>query len=130
MKKRLISKLLAVTLLAGCTFPNVVAPYKLDIPQGNIVTADQVAKLKIGMTRSQVRFVIGTPLLTDPFHVDRWDYIYTDARNGKLQQKKTFTVYFENDRLTRFEGETLPAPESVKMASQPIAASKPASATK
>lgn len=130
MKKRLISKLLAVSLLAGCTFPNVVAPYKLDIPQGNVVTADQVAKLKIGMTRSQVRFVIGTPLLTDPFHADRWDYIYTDARNGKLQQKKTFTVYFENDRLSRFEGETLPSPKPVLTASQPAAASRPASATK
>lgn len=130
MKKRLISKLLAVSLLAGCTFPNVVAPYKLDVPQGNVVTADQAAKLKVGMTRAQVRFVIGTPLLTDPFHADRWDYVYTDARNGKLLQKKTFTVYFENDRVSRFEGETLPAPKPAQAASQPSAASKPASAIK
>jgi outer membrane protein assembly factor BamE len=124
MKKRLIFKLLAVTLLAGCSFPNIVAPYKLDIPQGNAITADQVEKLKVGMTRAQVRFIMGTPLLTDPFHANRWDYIYTDARNGKLLQQKTFTVYFENDRLSRFGGETLPADKPVR-ASQPATASKP-----
>ena len=109
MTYRLLLIIIATLIAAGCTFPNVVSPYKLDIPQGNIITADQVAKLKPGLTRSQVRFILGTPLLTDPFHADRWDYIYTDAKNSKLSQKKTFTVFFEQDQLTRFDGESLPA---------------------
>lgn len=109
MTHRLLLIIIATIVAVGCTFPNVVSPYKLDIPQGNAITADQVAKLKPGLTRSQVRFILGTPLLTDPFHAERWDYIYTDAKNSKLSQKKTFTVFFDQDKLSRFEGESFPA---------------------
>jgi outer membrane protein assembly factor BamE len=127
MTRKLISFIIAASVLAGCTFPNVVSPYKLDIPQGNTVTADQATRLKPGMTRSQVRFILGSPLLADPFHTDRWDYIHSDARNGKLQQKKIFTVIFENDKLARVEGETLPAAKPILSASAPAsAASAPA----
>lgn len=109
MKKRLLIVSIAAIAIVGCTFPNVVSPYKLDIPQGNIITEDQIAQLKPGMTRSQVRFILGSPMLTDPFHADRWDYVYTDARNSKLVQNKKFTVFFEQGKLARFEGEALPA---------------------
>lgn len=118
MTHRLLLIIVAAIVAVGCTFPNIVSPYKLDIPQGNAITTDQVAKLKPGLSRSQVRFILGTPLLTDPFHADRWDYIYTDSKNSKLVQKKTFTVFFEQDKLTRFEGDALPAINTSKAAAQ------------
>ncbi len=124
MKHRLLLIIIAAFIAAGCTFPNVVAPYKLDIPQGNAITEDMVAKLKAGMTRSQVRFILGSPLLTDPFHTDRWDYVYTDAKNSKLVQKKTFTVFFEQDKLTRFEGDVLPAAKPIEILNASAPANK------
>ncbi|HSQ05349.1 MAG TPA: outer membrane protein assembly factor BamE, partial [Burkholderiales bacterium] len=70
---------LLLLLLAGCSrvpmLPNLT-PYKIDVQQGNYITQDMVAKLKPGMTRSQVRFILGTPLIADPFHAQRWDYLY------------------------------------------------------
>jgi len=60
--------------LAGCSFPGV---YKIDIQQGNVVTQDMIDQLRPGMTRRQVRFIMGNPLLTDTFHADRWDYLYS-----------------------------------------------------
>ncbi|MDR3427413.1 MULTISPECIES: outer membrane protein assembly factor BamE [Silvimonas] len=120
------------TVLAGCSIGNILTPYKLDIPQGNEVTKDQVAQLKEGMTRTQVRFVLGTPLLTDPFHANRWDYIYSDAKGGKLREKLTFHVEFEGDKLKSWEGETLPASKLIKLgtdgASAPMALDEPVAA--
>ncbi|SMC26270.1 Beta-barrel assembly machine subunit BamE [Andreprevotia lacus DSM 23236] len=110
MVKHALALLSAAMLLSAC---NAITPYKLDIPQGNEVTADQVTLLKVGMTRTQARFVLGTPLLTDPFHANRWDYILSNAKGGKLIEKKTFTVFFEGDTVSRWEGETLPAPAKV-----------------
>ena len=120
MKPVLRAALLIVAVLTGaCSFPQFVSPYKLDIPQGNGITADQIEKLKVGMTRAQVRFVLGTPLLTDPFHADRWDYVYSDARAGVLKDRKVFTVHFEGDVLKRFGGETLLARVNPDAASTP-----------
>jgi len=124
MKHRLLLIIIASFIIAGCTFPNVVAPYKLDIPQGNVITEDIVAKLKLGMTRSQVRFVLGSPLLVDPFHNNRWDYVYTDAQNSKIVQKKTFTVFFEQDKLTHFEGDVLPATRKIEILNASTPANK------
>lgn len=89
--------------LAGCS------TYKLDIPQGNIVTEDMAAKLKPGMTRAQVRFALGSPMVADPFHADRWDYIYRTTENGKSKDGRHLTVWFKGDILERWEGTTLPA---------------------
>ncbi|WP_051710161.1 outer membrane protein assembly factor BamE [Andreprevotia chitinilytica] len=122
---RLIAPLLAAIALSACSW---LTPYKLDIPQGNEVTADQVEQLKAGMSRSQVRFVLGTPLLEDPFHANRWDYIYSDARSGKLKEKKTFTVFFEGDKAVRWQGETLPARKKIDAAEFDLNASAPAAA--
>lgn len=120
MKRALLAAALISGLMTvGCSFPQVLSPYKLDIPQGNGITADQVEKLKVGMTRAQVRFALGTPLLTDVFHADRWDYVYSDARAGVLKDHKVFTVYFEGDALKRFGGETLPARVNPDQASAP-----------
>ncbi|CUA82340.1 MULTISPECIES: outer membrane protein assembly factor BamE [Gulbenkiania] len=112
--------------LAGCSSLNPMnwlTPHRLDIPQGNYVTEDAVARLKPGMTRSQVRFVLGTPLLTDPFHANRWDYKYRLIRDGKVVRDATVTVFFEGDVLTRIEGQPLPAEQPV---APPLDASAPA----
>ncbi len=83
--------------------------YRLDIRQGNFVTQEQVAQLKPGLTREQVRYVLGTPLLTDPFHGNRWDYVYRyDTGKGVVQQRR-LTVYFEDNKLARVDGDVVAA---------------------
>lgn len=89
--------------LASCS------TYKMDLPQGNVVTEDVVAKLKVGQTRTQVRTLLGTPVLIDPFHQNRWDYVYRLVANGKVKEQRTFTVWFENDVVQRWEGSALPS---------------------
>jgi outer membrane protein assembly factor BamE (lipoprotein component of BamABCDE complex) len=100
---------------AGCQtwsnyMPDVrsLGVYKLDINQGNYVTQDMVDKLKVGQTRQQVRLALGTPLLTDAFHDDRWDYIYEYQRHGRRVEHRKFTAYFVEDKLARWEGDELP----------------------
>jgi len=78
------------------------------VQQGNYITEDMIAKLKPGMTRSQVRFLLGTPLLVDPFHADRWDYLYRVYYDGKVTEDKQFTVFFTGDAAARFEGSVMP----------------------
>ncbi len=85
-----------------------VGVYKVDVNQGNYITQDMVEKLKVGQTRQQVKLYLGTPLLTDPFHADRWDYVYQYSRNGKVVENRNFTVYFADDKLARWEGDELP----------------------
>jgi outer membrane protein assembly factor BamE len=111
MKTSLISILLAVGL-AGCSSWNPVSwlhPYRIDIQQGNVVTQDMLDKLKPGMSPSQVRFVLGTPLLVDPFHKDRWDYVYMLIKDGKVVEKRHITVMFENDKFKGLTGDVKPA---------------------
>lgn len=102
--------LLLVSLLAGCSnfrFPWV---HKINVQQGHIITQEMVDQLKIGMTKRQVRFVLGTSLLPDTFNDDRWDYPYA-IRKGSDGDVKSylFVVYFNNDKLTRFEGDFVPS---------------------
>jgi len=97
-------------LLAGCI-------HRIEIQQGNYVTQDQVQKLKTGMTRTEVRQALGTPLLQDVFHADRWDYYFSQARGGKVSDRKLFSVHFKDDKLATFTGETQPpAPPPVGVA--------------
>ncbi len=113
MKAILLSAFVTSSLLlSGCSVVNFLTPYKLDIPQGNEITANQVALLREGMTRAQVRFVLGTPLLTDPFHKDRWDYIYRDSRAGVVKEAYSFTTFFNENSLVRWEGSYLPDPKA------------------
>ncbi|BAU48995.1 membrane protein [Sulfurifustis variabilis] len=95
-----LAAVLGTGLLAGC-----IGVYKTDIQQGNVVTPDMVEKLKTGMTRSQVRFVLGTPLVTDTFHPDRWDYVFYQKRGADAPfEPSQFTVIFQGDALLRVEG--------------------------
>ena len=102
-------------MLSGCSTWSTYVPdirqlgvYKLDINQGNFITQDMVDKLKPGQTRQQVRLALGTPLLTSAFHENRWDYIYEYTRQGKMIDHRTFTTYFVEDKLARWEGDELP----------------------
>ncbi|HCL77559.1 MAG TPA: outer membrane protein assembly factor BamE, partial [Pseudomonas sp.] len=85
--KLMLSSLTLVGLfaLAGCSFPGV---YKVDIQQGNVVTQDMIDQLRPGMTRSQVRFIMGSPLITDTFHASRWDYLYSIQPGGGQRQQE------------------------------------------
>ena len=99
----------AITLmLAACSWVPRLGVYKLDINQGNYLSQDMVDKLKEGQTRQQVRTVLGTPLLTSVFRDNRWDYLYEYRKNGRLQTHRQFTVYFQGDVLTRWEGDEMP----------------------
>lgn len=96
--------LLSLPFLSHCTYlPSI--PYKIDIQQGNVVTEEMVAKLKPGMTRSQVRFTLGSPLIVDVFHSDRWDYIYRIAPKGRVSEEKKLAVFFKDDRLSHIQGD-------------------------
>jgi len=102
MRTKIVTLLLLSTL-AGCSsIP--LSPHKIEIQQGNLVTQEMVSKLKPGMTRAQVRFVLGSPLILDAFHPDRWDYVYRLEQKGKLVEQRKLTVYFEGDKLMRVEG--------------------------
>lgn len=92
--------------LAGCSFPGV---YKIDIQQGNVVTQDMINQLRPGMTRRQVRFIMGNPLLTDTFHADRWDYLYSLQPGGGERQQERMTIVFNaNDQLVSLSGDFRP----------------------
>lgn len=110
MQKLLIPLFLALNalLLSGCAnweFPWV---YRLTIDQGNIITQEKVDQLKPGMSREQVKFVMGSPLLVDTFRENRWDYIYTiQGRDGKRSEKR-LSVFFTNDVLSRLSGDFMP----------------------
>jgi outer membrane protein assembly factor BamE len=101
-----ISAIIATCLLAsGCGFGFV---HKIDVQQGNYLTEDAVQKLKKGMTKAEVRSVLGTPLLVDAFHANRWDYYFSNVQGGKKQDGKRFTVMFENDKVVSFSGTVHP----------------------
>jgi outer membrane protein assembly factor BamE len=96
-------------LIAGCTYVPLLTPYKMDIQQGNVVTQEMVARLERGMTRGQVRFTLGTPLVVDPFRTDRWDYVYLLMKQGVLTEQRRIVVVFKDDKLDRIEGDVVPA---------------------
>lgn len=91
------------------TLGGLIKPYKIDVVQGNVITKEQVDALKIGMTRVQVRDVLGTPLLQSVFHANRWDYVFTFRRgDGSGEQKRKLTVFFEGNNLSRTEADDMP----------------------
>ncbi len=98
--------------LAGCKqlpdVPTIVSPYRIDIQQGNVVSQDMISKLKVGMTRAQVRFALGSPLVVDAFRTDRWDYVFSLQKQGKELERRRVTVIFDEDKLLRIEGDVVP----------------------
>jgi outer membrane protein assembly factor BamE len=104
-----------VVLASGCAsmhtdgnFLGILQPYRIDIVQGNVLTKDQIERVRPGMSRLQVRDVLGSPLLTDLFHADRWDYVFTIRRPGVEPVRRAVVVIFEGDRLLRVDAPDLP----------------------
>lgn len=116
-----LSVVAASTLIAGCstfnnltqsvgqTFSGGFSPYTVEVVQGNFVSKEQVAALQPGMSRQQVRDILGTPLLASVFHADRWDYVFTLKRKGVEDQARKLAVYFKGDAMTRAEGDEMPS---------------------
>jgi outer membrane protein assembly factor BamE len=100
---RILVLVLAATLSAGCNFV-----HRIDVQQGNFVTTDVASKLKVGMTRTEVRQLLGTPLLTDVFHADRWDYYFSNVKGGKPEDRTQLTVFFKDDKVASFTGNARP----------------------
>ena len=113
---------LALTLaiaaaLAGCNsldgaahrVANTITPYKVEVVQGNFVSKEQVEALQPGMSRQQIRDILGTPLVTSVFHSDRWEYVFTIQRPGVEPQVRKLTVFFNGDSFARAEGDEMPS---------------------
>ena len=105
--------LAAVLLLSACSSLEFPGVYKLTIQQGNIVSQEMVDRLKPGMTRSQVQFVLGNPVLADSFERNRWSYVYTIDIPGQTVIERELIIVFEDDRLLRFEGDYTPSENKI-----------------
>ena len=101
-------------LLGGCGM-QVPGIYRIDIQQGNVLTQEQLAKLEYGMEKRKVRFVLGTPLLTDAFNQDRWDYYYSYEKGGGEKVQRRVSVFFEEERLVRLSGDVTPAAGPIQL---------------
>ena len=124
MAAKIIGATLIAVVLAGCSFPKFSMPrlYRITVQQGNVITQEMVDKLKPGMTRSQVAFIMGEPILRNTFNEDRWDYVYTVLLPGYFEQDVRLSLFFENDELTYFTGDFTPT------ANQPDAQDAPGGA--
>ena len=99
---------LAMTCLSACGFVGFPGVYRIDVEQGNIVTQEMADQLKPGMSRRQVRFILGTPLVEDTFNENRWDYLYVKRNGLEVLDEAHLTVIFEGDTLTEVRGDYLP----------------------
>ena len=116
MTARVMPALLLATTLGACSSLNqgtrgvadAITLYRPEVVQGNFVSREQVSALQPGMTRLQVRDILGTSLVSSLFHNDRWDYVFTMKRQGVDPQRYRLTVFFQGDALERFEGDEMP----------------------
>lgn len=103
----------SISMLAACSglkrIDTVVRPYRAELVQGNFVSKEQAAALQPGMSREQVRDLLGSPLVTSLFHDHRWDYVFYLRRPGEAAQEFRLTVFFKDGLLERFEGDELPS---------------------
>lgn len=120
--RRCVSVLVTLSmggLLAACgsfnsasrSVASAITPYKVDVVQGNFVSKEQVAALQPGMSRQQVRDILGTPLVTSVFHSDRWEYVFTLKRAKVEPQTRKLTVFFNGDQFDRAVGDEMPSEE-------------------
>ncbi len=120
LRWRMLALTVLVTLIAtGCStkvddtqrtmMNSIFRPYVPDIVQGNFISSEQYAKLEVGMSREQVRQILGTPLLASYFHANRWDYVFEFKRlSEKISKERRVTVFFDGDKVTKFNGDALP----------------------
>lgn len=111
---------LSLPLLVACSStPEVtsyLSPYRIDVRQGNFISQDMVARLKPGMSRDQVRFALGTPLVADMFHADRWDYVYRFQPGRGEVQLRRLVVFFQDGKLVRVGGDVVAETEAAAAA--------------
>lgn len=101
---RAVATVLALLAIGGC-----IHPHKLEVRQGNVVTPEMLEQLKPGLTRSQVRFILGSPLISDPFHPERWDYVYLYKKHATAPaETRHLTVLFKGDAVERVVGDMAP----------------------
>jgi outer membrane protein assembly factor BamE len=126
MQKLLISIIASSVLLGGCSnfsmsdisMPDIKVPdsipdlvHKVEIQQGNIINQKMINKLEPGMSKRQVRFIMGSPMISDTFHAERWDYLYRFHKSGHAPtETKRVSLHFDNDQLVRIEGDIRPLP--------------------
>jgi len=119
----------AAMLVGGCatreqstdSFLGLITPYRIDIVQGNAVTKEQVAQVRPGMSREQVRAILGSPMLSDPFHANRWDYLFSLRRPGTAVQRRSLVAWFEGDALKKLD-----APDDLPSENEFVASIAPA----
>lgn len=104
------------------TLTDYITPYRIDIRQGNFVTQDMVAQLKPGLSKDQVRFILGTPLVSDPFHAERWDYVYRFQRGHEKPQQRQLIVFFDDGKLVKVGGNVVANDTARAVAAKPEAA--------
>jgi outer membrane protein assembly factor BamE len=112
--KKLVLFSISLVVLGACSrsFDGGYNPpllYKLDVQQGNVIEQDMLDRLKPGMDKEQVRYVMGTPVLIDPFHNNRWEYIYSFQKGGGIREQRHITLHFEEDKLSRVTGDIIPS---------------------
>lgn len=112
--------LVSLVSLSGCAAIKFPGVYRIPILQGNIIDSKKVNQLELGMSKRQVRFIMGSPLVNDVFNDDRWDYFYSLQRGGKSLRDKRFILYFEDDKLARWEGDFEPKAESEEVTDEYI----------
>ena len=117
--------LFLLPFLAACSntpqITDYLTPYRIDVRQGNFVTQEMVAQLKPGQSREQVRFILGSPLVADMFHVDRWDYVYRFRPGHGEVQQRSLAVFFQDNKLTRVSGDVVAEDGSRAEAPKPAA---------
>lgn len=107
-RPRIVAAVFLAAAVGACSWvPRPVSEYKIDIQQGNVLTQDMVSQLRPGLTKDQVRFILGTPVLMDMFHANRWDYIYRlqKGSTGEVEMRKFSTFFDANDKLIRVGGD-------------------------
>lgn len=98
-----------ILLMTGCQYVSFPGVYKIDVQQGNIITQDMIDQLQPGMTKRQVRYIMGNPLVQDTFNPNRWDYYYSMKAADDSETKERVTIVFEEDKLVSFSGDYVPS---------------------
>ncbi len=113
---RTILMTIALVSLGGCSYFQFPGVYKLEVQQGNIIEQEMIDQLKPGMTKRQVKFVMGSPLVTDTFDQDRWDYVYTVATRTGEYKKEHVSIIFKDDKLVEISGDYRPSAPTAETA--------------
>ncbi len=131
MRVLVITAICSALILGGCSFkaPRLPRVHKLTVQQGNVITQQMIDKLKPGMTRSQVAFIMGEPVVRNAFNDDRWDYVYSIELPGVFTSRQLVSLFFVEDQLAYFTGDMIPTAQSEAIAAAKAAEEADAAAT-